>query len=78
MNSETDGGCELLNPALLQTLFGEISKHKIWLISVKVYTGSAWVAQLVEHPTLDFSSGHDLRVVGSSPESGSMLSRKAA
>ena len=26
----------------------------------------AWVAQLVEHLTLDFTSGHDLRVVGMS------------
>ena len=34
----------------------------------------AWVAQLVEHPTLGFSSGHDLKVVRSSPVSGSVLS----
>jgi len=33
----------------------------------------AWVAQLVKCPTLDFSSGHDLRVVGSSPTSDSAL-----
>jgi len=26
-----------------------------------------WVAQSVKHPTLDFSSGHDLRVMRSSP-----------
>ena len=25
------------------------------------------MAQLVKHPTLDFGSGHDLRVLGSSP-----------
>ena len=31
------------------------------------------MAQLVEHPTLDFSSGHDPRIVGSSPVSGSTL-----
>jgi len=37
-----------------------------------------WVAQLVECPSLDFSSGHDLRVMGSSPKSGSMLSRESA
>jgi len=24
----------------------------------------AWVAQSVKHPTLDFGSGHDLRIVG--------------
>ena len=29
--------------------------------------GGAWVAQLVKHPTLDFGSGHDLRVVRLSP-----------
>ena len=33
--------------------------------------GGAWVAQSVERLTLDFSSGHDLRVVGSSPALGS-------
>ena len=32
----------------------------------------AWVAQLVECPTPDFGSGHDLRVMGSSSTSGSM------
>ena len=33
----------------------------------------AWVAQSVECPTLNFGSGHDPRVVGSSPPEGSML-----
>ena len=33
----------------------------------------AWVAPLVECVTLDFGSGHDPRVVGSSPMSNSML-----
>ena len=37
-----------------------------------------WVAQLAEHPTLDFASGHDPRVVGSSPVSGSVLSVEPA
>ena len=37
-----------------------------------------WVAHLVEHLTLDFSSGHDPRVVGSSPLSGSKWSTKPA
>ena len=32
------------------------------------------MAQSVENPTLDFSSGHDPRVVGWSPASGSVLS----
>lgn len=36
------------------------------------------VAQSVEHPTRDFNSGHDPRVVGSSPVWGSMLSMRHA
>ena len=36
------------------------------------------MAQSVKHPTLDFGSGHDLRVVGSSPTSGSVLSAESA
>ena len=35
-------------------------------------------AQSVEHPTLGFGSGCDLRVMGSSPMSGSPLSRGSA
>lgn len=35
--------------------------------------GGAFVPQLVEHLTPDFSSGHDLRVVSSSPAPGSTL-----
>ena len=33
----------------------------------------AWVAQSTERPILDFGSGHDPRVMGSSPPSGSAL-----
>ena len=33
----------------------------------------AWVAQSAEHLTLDFCSGHDPRIVGLSPVSGSRL-----
>ena len=36
------------------------------------------MAQLVEFLTLDFGSGHDPRAVGSSPMSGSALSREPA
>ena len=36
------------------------------------------MAQSVEHLTLDFGSGHDPRVMGSSPASGSELSVKPA
>ena len=31
------------------------------------------MAQWVKHPTLGFTSGHDLRVMGSSPTLGSVL-----
>ena len=37
-----------------------------------------WVAQSVEHQTLDFGSGHDPRVMGSSPTLGSTLSVETA
>ena len=37
-----------------------------------------WVAQQVEHPTLDFGPGHDFRVLRLSPVSGSTLSREFA
>ena len=42
------------------------------------HSWGAWVAQLFECPTLDFSSGHDPRVVGSSPVLGSALSVESA
>jgi len=38
----------------------------------------AWVAQSVKHPTLDFGSGHELRVVSSSPAWGSTLGMELA
>ena len=37
-----------------------------------------WVAQLVKQLTLDFGSGHDLRVVRSSPTLGFALSMEPA
>jgi len=36
------------------------------------------VAQAIKHPTLDFGSGHDPRVVGSSPTSSATLSAESA
>ena len=35
--------------------------------SNKSFLGGTWAAQSIEHLTLDFSSGRDPRVVGSSP-----------
>ena len=40
--------------------------------------GGTWVAQSVKPPTLDFSSGHDLRVVRLSPTLGSVLGMETA
>ena len=39
---------------------------------------STWVAQLVKRPIPDFSSGHDLRVLRSSPTLGSVLGLEPA
>ena len=43
--------------------------HKAW---------GAWVAQSVKCPTLDFGSGHDLGIWGSSPTFGSGFSEGSA
>ena len=40
--------------------------------------GGAWVAQSVKHPTLDFGSGHNLRVERLSLVSISALSGESA
>ena len=44
-------------------------RHRVSLLKEQVL--GAWVAQSVERPTLDLSSGLDLRVVSSRPKSGS-------
>ena len=43
------------------------------LTEKEILSGGAWVAQVVQHPTLDLGSGDDPRGVGSSPMSGSVL-----
>ena len=40
----------------------------------KMLLRGTWVPQLAECPTLEFGSGHDPRVMGLSPASGSVLS----
>ena len=47
-------------------------------VKLKNKPRGAWVAQLVKCLTLDFNSGHDLRILGSSPTSGSLLSGEFA
>ena len=44
----------------------------------RITSSGAWGAQLVECLTLDFGSGHDLRVVRLNPALGSMLSMESA
>ena len=40
-------------------------------LSLEIFSKrDAWVAQLVGHPTFDFSSGHDLTVLGIEPHVG--------
>ena len=51
--------------------------QKVKFIKNKYMGGGTWEAQLVELPTRGFSSGLDLRVVGMSTASGSMLSRES-
>ena len=45
---------------------------------IETECGSVWVAQLVEHPTLAFGSGHDPGMVGSSPAASATLSVEPA
>ena len=52
----------------------ETSSPKGQIMSLNTEMRDTWVARSVKHQTLDFGSGHDLRVVGLSPASGSMLS----
>ena len=45
-----------------------------WIAAIEeVHNRDAWVAQSVEHLTLDFTSSHNPTVMGLSPTSGSML-----
>ena len=51
--------------------------NRVWAILMwhwKSYKRRAWVVQTIRHLTLDFGSGHDLRVMRSSPVSSSVLS----
>ena len=49
----------------------------IWNIKIRQMRGT-WVAQLIECPTLDFSLGHDLRVIVVSPMLSYALSGESA
>ena len=49
------------------------SRSQCFYLKHLLFRGT-WVAQLGKHPNLGFGSGHDLRDLRSSPESGSVLS----
>ena len=53
-------------------------KNLIPIISIKKIHGSRHLDGSVEHLTIDFSSDHDPRVMGSSPTSGSVLNVEPA
>jgi len=65
------------NTAYLQNLYEDQIRLSLYFChtaaSKMVAARGAWVVQLVNHLTLDFGSGHGLRVVGLSPVSGSVL-----
>ena len=55
-----------------------VKGRTVWQAIKNRKAGVAWVTQSVKHPTFGFGSGHDLRVMRSSPELGSTLSMKPA
>ena len=55
--------------AVPSNFLSNLIKNKLW---------GAWMAQSVERLMLDFSSGHNPRIMGSSPISGSALSVEPA
>ena len=72
-------------PCCYKQHFTDSSKiflHSLTLLllkrSIKQLVWGTWVAQLVKHLTLDFSLGHDLRVVRSSSKTGSLISQGSA
>ena len=50
----------------------------ITLTLLKNIPRGTWVVQSTEHLTLEFGSGHDPKVVGSNPVSGSVLNVEPA
>ena len=60
---------------------GRVVEKKIYNMQHNFIFKNSWSAlatQLVKWPTLDFNSGHDPKVLGSSPTSGSLPSRESA
>ena len=71
----------MYNCFISNTTFSYCSYFKICYcqtIESKNKNRGTWVAQSIKHPTLDFSSGHDLTVVRLSPTLSSTLSMESA
>ena len=62
LNIPNDVGFQNLQVIAAQEIIRRICK--------RIKLGGAWVAQSVEHRTLDFGSGHDLTVHGFKPHVG--------
>ena len=67
---------EVLSKGLEQSRKG--SRGQRWWRSQSEFCGGSWVAQSVKPQTLDFSSGHDLRVERWSPKPSSASSGESA
>ena len=76
VSSRCDFSWSLENYAFLREKSFLQSGRAAWLccsVSLGLHNRGTWVAKSFEHPSLDFSLGHELRVMRSSPASGSML-----
>ena len=72
------GGCVCVGRGIYEnSLYFPLNFAVSLSLLQKIYWGT-WVAQSVKHPTLDFSSDLDLRVVRLSPVLGSTLDMKPA
>ena len=82
--SSSDPSCCNLDPSISRSLRSAISggilSSGCTLGSLEAVKRNYWasVAQSIRQPTLDFSSSHDLKVVGWSPVLGSALSIEPA
>lgn len=72
LERERPGGRGALRPATQRVVLDEQCELHLSLIR-KAESWSAWVAPQIKCPDGDFNSGQDLRVTGSSPESGSLV-----
>ena len=63
---------------LFYKLMTDFSEYFLWINVALKMERCTWADQSVKHPTLDFGSGHDFRVVRLSPMLGSVLGMEPA